>query len=92
MSTLVLSCSGSSDDDIVIEPVNVIPSNLAVNVSVVGTDGSNPYGDGSGVVNFTATATNAVKFGFIIDNQSEQQITNGTHQYTFKNIEGVETH
>jgi len=91
LSTLVLSCSGSSDDD-VINSADIIPSNLSVNVSVVGTDGSNPYGDSSGVVNFTATATNAVKFGFIIDNQSEQQITNGTHQYTFNNIEGVETH
>ena len=92
LTGMVQSCSGSSDDTIVIEPVNVIPSNLSVNVSVEGADGSNLYGDGSGVVNFTATASNAVKYGFIIDNKAEQQSANGTYQYTFNNVEGVENH
>ena len=89
---MVQACSGSSDDAIIIEPVNVIPSNLSVDVSVVGADSSNLYGDGSGVVNFTATASNAVKYGFIIDNEAEQQSANGNYQYSFNNIEGVENH
>ncbi|GGK55256.1 MULTISPECIES: glycoside hydrolase family 16 protein [Flavobacteriaceae] len=83
--TLVLSCSDNSDDD-------VIPANLSLDISIKGANDSNSYGDGSGVVNFKATATNAVKYGFIIDNQSEEQNTNGSHQYTFNNIEGVETY
>ncbi|MBT8316002.1 MAG: glycoside hydrolase family 16 protein [Lutibacter sp.] len=84
LSTLVLSCSGDSDTD-----TNVI---LSLDVSIKGANDSNSYGDGSGVVNFKATATNAVKYGFIIDNQSEQETTNGTYQYTFNDIEGVENH
>jgi len=82
VSTLVTSCSGSDDDNGI----------LSLDVSIVGANDSNSYGDGSGVVNFKATATNAVKYGFIIDNQSEQETTNGTYQYTFNNIEGVENH
>jgi hypothetical protein len=84
LSTLILSCSGDSDTD--------TNGKLSVDVSIVGANDSNSYGDGSGVVNFKATATNAVKYGFIIDNQSEQEATNGTYQYTFNNIEGVENH
>lgn len=45
----------------------VAPANLEVAVEVVGQDDSNPYGDGSGVVNFTATANGAVSYKFIID-------------------------
>ena len=86
-----ISCSGSNEDPIV-DPGDIIPSNLSVNVNVIGKDGNNLYGDGSGVVNFTATASNAVKYGFIIDNKTEQQSANGTYQYTFNNIEGVENH
>ena len=86
-----ISCSGSNDDPM-IGPGDIIPSNLSVNVNVIGKDGNNLYGDGSGVVNFTATASNAVKYGFIIDNKTEQQSANGTYQYIFNNIEGVENH
>ena len=86
-----ISCSGSNEDPIV-DPGDIIPSNLSVNVNVIGKDGNNLYGDGSGVVNFTATASNAVKYGFIIDNKTEQQSANGTYQYIFNNIEGVENH
>lgn len=86
-----ISCSGSNDDPM-IGPGDIIPSNLSVNVNVRGKDGNNLYGDGSGVVNFTATASNAVKYGFIIDNKTEQQSATGSYQYTFNNIEGVENH
>lgn len=86
-----ISCSGSSDDPIV-DAGDILPSNLSVSVNVVGKNSNNLYGDGSGIVNFTASANNAVKYGFIIDNKAEQQSTNGTYQYTFNNIEGIENH
>lgn len=70
----------------------IIPSNLNVAVSVVGTDSNNPYGDGTGIVNFTSTATNAVSYGYIIDNGTEVQSADGTLQYTFNSIEGIENH
>jgi len=83
---MVISCSGSSDDD-VIEPLNVIPANLSLEVSVIGADGSNLYGDGSGVVNFTATATNAVKYGFKFDSGEEIESFSGNIEHTYT-VEG----
>ena len=74
------------------QPQEVIPSNLVVNANLVGADNSNPYGNGSGTVNFTASATNAISYGFIIDGQAEQSSTDGTYQYIFNAVEGVENH
>lgn len=89
-SLVEISCSGGGDD--VSNPTNVIPANLNLEISISGSNISNSYGDGSGIVNFKATATKAVKFGFIIDNQPEEQTTDGTLQYIFNNIEGIENH
>lgn len=90
-STLALSCSGGNEDD-PINPDNVTPSNLTLDINIVGANNSNIYGDGTGVVNFKATATNAANYGFVIDNQSEVKNINGTYQYTFNKIEGIENH
>ena len=70
----------------------VIPSNLSVTVNLAGKDSNNPYGNGTGVVNFSATATNAVSYGFIVDNGTEQSSADGTFQFTFNNKEGIENH
>ncbi|MFC0603884.1 family 16 glycosylhydrolase [Winogradskyella pulchriflava] len=70
----------------------VVPSNLTLTASVQGFDNDNPYGDGSGVVNFTAQADDAVSYGYSIDGSSEVQSTNGTYQFTFNSVEGVENH
>jgi hypothetical protein len=91
LSTLVISCSGGSDD-IIIDSGNVIPSNLSLDVSIQGANENNSYGDGSGVVNFKAVATNAVKYDFLIDNELKEQNVSGTFQYTFNKIEGVESY
>jgi len=42
----------------------VAPTNLSVSFDIVGADAENPYGDGSGMVNFTATAQNAITYSF----------------------------
>jgi len=47
------------------------PSNVQILVDKVGADAANPNGDGSGTVNFTATADNATAFHFIIQNQTK---------------------
>lgn len=47
------------------------PSNVQILVDKLGADGANPNGDGSGTVNFTATADNATAFHFIIQNQTK---------------------
>ena len=54
---LVFACSGGGDsggnnngDGGPNPPSNIIPTNLTFNVQVVGTDSSNPNGDGSGEI------------------------------------------
>ena len=45
----------------------VAPSNITVNAEIVGADATNPNGDGSGTVNFVATADNATSYTFYYD-------------------------
>lgn len=40
------------------------PTNVNLTYEIVGADDENPNGDGSGVVNFTATANNAITFSY----------------------------
>jgi beta-glucanase (GH16 family) len=82
---IVLSCSGGGDDSITPdpEPQNTIPSNLALTIEVVGMDANNPNGDGSGVVKCTATASNAVKFGFKFGSNTEVESLTGIIEHTF---------
>lgn len=40
------------------------PTNLVVQADIQGLDTSNPNGDGSGIVNFVATATNAISYKY----------------------------
>ena len=66
---LFLSCSSGAEDDgggvgPVDPPSEIIPTNLSVSISIEGTDSNNPNGDGSGLVKFTASATNAVSYSY----------------------------
>lgn len=45
----------------------ITPSNIQVNVELVGADASNPNGDGSGEVKFTVSADNAVSYKLVND-------------------------
>lgn len=62
---------------------HIIPENLVLNIEIAGKDNNNPNGDGSGLVTISATATNAVKFGFKFGSDSEIQSTNGTRDKTY---------
>jgi hypothetical protein len=66
ISLLVLIiCFGScQEDDNTVGPI-IAPTNLTVSAEIVGQDVDNPFGDGSGVVNFSATADNAITYRFI---------------------------
>ena len=89
ISGMNISCSGgnndgdSSDDDG--GSVVIIPTNLTLSIEIVGADGNNPNGDGSGVIQCTATATDAVKYGFKIDAGDEIESFSGTFDFTFTN-------
>ena len=67
------------------------PSNLEVSFDIVGADENNPYGDGSGIVHFIATANNAINYQFIIDGETAAVSSSGLFQRTFYNL-GVNTY
>ena len=63
----------------------ITPTNVDVTYDIVGVDGDNPYGDGSGVVTFAASATNNITFNYLFgDGQDSEIAPDGTvsHQFT----------
>lgn len=43
------------------------PSNISITASIVGQDASNPFGDGTGKVNFTASASDAITYKYLYE-------------------------
>ena len=60
----------------------VTPSNLQLSAQIVGADTTNPFGDGSGEVIFTATASDVITYKYIY-NGSESMAPAGTKKYSF---------
>lgn len=63
----------------------VVPSNLDLTFELVGVDAENLYGDGSGVVNFTATADNEITYNFDFGDGRDTQVDPDgviSHQFT----------
>lgn len=68
----------------------VAPTNIVVVPEIIGQDASNPNGDGSGLVNFTATADNALSYKYSFG-AAEQNAPSGVTAFTFSNL-GVNTY
>ena len=87
-ATLLLTVSCQDDDETVGDIIT--PSNLQVTAVIVGQDASNPNGDGSGNVNFTASADNAInyRFAYLADQKTDAQ---GNASFTFSSL-GVNTY
>jgi len=81
--TLVFTCSSSGSDNSG-PPIDndVIPSNIVLSVDVVGSDSSNPNGDGSGVINVSVSATNAIKYAVKFGNDNIIENSSGTFSKT----------
>ena len=60
--TFLVSCE---DEDYNFGDI-IAPSNLQVTANIVGSE-TNPTGDGSGTVHFTATADDVITYKFIYD-------------------------
>lgn len=73
--------TGCQEDDVDFGPV-VAPSNIQIEVDVVGADAANPNGDGSGVVNFRATANDAISYQYIY-NGATTSAPSGMQTYNF---------
>lgn len=92
ISTVLVSCSSGGDDSSGGGnngggSQQIVPTNLVVNVTVQGQNDNDPFGDGSGNFSVTATATNAIKFGFKVGNNgSETQNTTGQFSYSMTDL------
>lgn len=70
----------------------IVPTNLSISYQIVGQDANNPNGDGTGFVNFTATADNAITYRYDFgDGSSNQVAPNGTATHRFSQT-GVNTY
>lgn len=81
---ILMACSGGDEEvNTNEEPEIIVPTNLVLNINIIGADNNNPNGDGSGVIQCTATATNAVKFGFKFGSAAEIEDIDGEIEHTF---------
>lgn len=70
----------------------ITPSNLDITFEVVGVDTENLYGDGTGLVNFTATADNEITYNFNFGDGKDNKIdADGVLSYRFSKP-GVNTY
>ena len=66
------------------------PTDLSLDITLLG-QAANPHGDGTGEANFKATATDAARFEFRINNGAAMESINGELAYTFAK-EGTHTY
>lgn len=89
-SFLVLALATScQEDDLEFGPITA-PTNIQVTADIVGSDAANPNGDGSGVVNFSATADNAISYTYTY-NGSVSSAPSGNRSYSFS-VLGLNTY
>ncbi|WP_046745373.1 glycoside hydrolase family 16 protein [Kordia zhangzhouensis] len=88
LSVFLLTVSCQDDDPTVGDLLT--PTNLQVTATIVGQDANNPNGDGSGVVNFNASADDTITYRFVYEG-NEQTNPTGTATFTFSNL-GVNTY
>ncbi len=78
------------DDDATIGAI-VAPDSVTIAAEIIGQDTDNPYGDGSGMVNFTATANNQITYQFNFGDGKTDVAPSGNIQHRFTNT-GINTY
>ncbi len=61
----------------------VAPSNVNITYEIVGVDAENPYGDGSGIVNFVATADDEITFNYVFGDGFDTISASGVKSHRF---------
>ena len=87
---IILTCFlGSCQDEPSFGEV-IAPTNIVVTAELVGQDSENPFGDGSGIVNFSASADNAATYRYVATGIQEDA-SSGDASITFTSL-GVNTY
>lgn len=87
--SVILTFIGCQENDYKFGDI-VTPTNITITADVVGADANNPFGDGSGTVNFTVSATNSSSYVFYFDGVPETA-PSGTITKRFSKV-GVNTY
>lgn len=88
---MFFSCGGGTDDDYIVtpeEPEVIMPSNLILTITIVGSDDTKPNGDGLGVIKCVASAKDAIKYKFGFGTGDQIESTTGNVEHTYS-IEGL---
>ena len=92
---LIIACSSDAPSDSNNNSNNnlevIVPSNLTLDVSIVGQNDSNPNGDGSGSIICIASADDAVNYQFRFGGGITEQSSDGQVEYTY-NQEGTNSY
>lgn len=86
---LALVFTSCQEDDATVGAI-IAPSNIQIDVDIVGADAANPNGDGSGTVNFTASADNTISYQYVY-NDNTTSAPGGKQSYDFA-ILGLNTY
>ncbi len=81
---LLLLFAGCQKDNYELDPL-ITPTNVELTYEIVGVDGENPYGDGSGTVVFTASADNEITYNFLFGDGTDNKVAPDgivTHQFS----------
>ena len=76
-----LSLISCEEDNPSLGPI-ITPSDISVDYEIFGQDDNNPFGDGSGVVSFSANANNAITYK-IVSGNIEKVSSSGNATITF---------
>lgn len=86
MAVLMFGCQ---EDDVSIGDI-IAPSNITISAQIVGVDGSNPNGNGSGFVDITASANNVISYKFDFGDGLSEVAPSGVVRHRFSKV-GVNT-
>lgn len=78
---LFLLGTSCQEDDVEFGDITA-PTNIQIAIDIEGADAANPNGNGSGIVNFVATADNAISYQYVY-NGSNASAPSGMQTYSF---------
>ena len=83
---LLISCGGSGSN----EELNLAPTDLTIEATIVGSNTANPNGDGSGKVIFNFSAKNTTSYKINLGNGEIIETSSNTLEYTYTGT-GIKT-